>query len=60
MENQEKTEEVVKLAKAKEEIEQVLSKYKVALIPVVIHQGDKTISRIDIAPIILSKEDSNS
>lgn len=38
------------MAKAKEEIEQILLKYKIVLIPVVMHQGDKTISRIDIAP----------
>lgn len=36
---------------AKTEIEAILKKYNLALIPVVIHQGDKTFSRIDIAPI---------
>jgi hypothetical protein len=39
-----------KAAKAKQEIEEILVKYGVILIPVVMHQGDKTISRIDIAP----------
>jgi len=38
------------MAKAKQEIEDVLVKYNVILVPVVMHQGDKTISRIDIAP----------
>jgi len=38
------------LAKAKQEIEQILIKYNVILVPVVLHQGDKTLSRIDIAP----------
>jgi DNA-binding protein YbaB len=39
-----------KMAKAKQEIEEILVKYGVILVPVVMHQGDKTISRIDIAP----------
>ena len=39
------------LAKAKEEIENILIKYKIVLVPVVLHRGDKTISRIDIASI---------
>ena len=39
------------MAKAKEEIEQILLKYRVVLIPVIIHQGEKTISRIDVAPV---------
>jgi hypothetical protein len=39
------------IAKAKDEIEQILIKYKAVLIPVIVHQGDKTISRIDIAPV---------
>jgi DNA-binding protein YbaB len=38
------------MAKAKQEIEDILVKYNVILVPVVMHQGDKTISRIDIAP----------
>ena len=36
------------LAKAKVELESVLKKYNIALIPVVMHHGDKTLSRIDI------------
>lgn len=43
-------EETHPLAEAKKEIEQILLKYNIVLIPVVMHQGDKTISRIDIAP----------
>lgn len=39
------------MVNAKDEIEQILIKYKAVLIPVIIHQGDKTISRIDIAPV---------
>jgi len=38
------------LVKAKEEIETILLKYNIVLVPVVVHRGDKTISRIDIAP----------
>ena len=37
------------LQKAKEEIEGILIKYNIVLVPVVLHRGDKTISRIDIA-----------
>lgn len=36
---------------AKTEIEVILKKYNLALIPVVVHRGDRTFSRIDIAPI---------
>jgi hypothetical protein len=38
------------LADAKKELEEILLKYNIVLIPVIVHQGDKTISRIDIAP----------
>ena len=44
------TEKNENLAKAKAEIEEILLKYKIVLLPVIIHQGEKTISRIDIAP----------
>lgn len=40
-----------KLASAKQEIEEILQKYEVALVPIVVHQGDRTFSRIDIAPV---------
>lgn len=39
-----------KMANAKKEIEEILVKYNIVLVPVVIHQGDKTITRIDITP----------
>jgi hypothetical protein len=39
------------MVKAKQEIEEILLKYKIVLVPVIIHQGDKTISRIDITPL---------
>lgn len=48
--NPETAEKNENLVKAKNEIEEIVAKYKIALIPVVIHQGDKTFSRIDIAP----------
>jgi hypothetical protein len=39
------------LAKAKAEIEEIVKKYNIALIPVVMHHGDKTLTRIDIVPV---------
>ena len=39
------------LAKAKSEIEEILKKYSVVLLPIVVHRGDKTFSRIDITPV---------
>lgn len=36
------------LLAAKQEIEAVLQKYGILLVPIVIHHGDRTISRIDI------------
>lgn len=41
---------------AKEEIQAVLTKFNVALIPTIIHQGDQTFSRIDIVPRQSSSE----
>jgi hypothetical protein len=38
------------VVKAKTEIEEIIKKYNVSLIPVVMHHGDKTYSRIDITP----------
>lgn len=38
------------LTAAKAAIEEVLQKYGVVLVPVVVHFGEKTFSRIDIAP----------
>jgi hypothetical protein len=49
---QQVSEEVQKtLELAKNEIEEVLKKHKVSLVPVIIHHGDKSISRIDILPV---------
>jgi hypothetical protein len=39
-----------KLIEAKKEVEAVLAKHNIILVPIVIHHGDRTISRIDIAP----------
>ena len=38
------------LTAAKTEIEAVLQKYNIVLVPVVVHFGEKTFSRIDLAP----------
>lgn len=38
------------LLAAKQEIEELLKKHNIILVPIVIHHGDRTISRIDIAP----------
>jgi hypothetical protein len=38
------------LLAAKKEIEEVLVKHNIVLVPIVIHHGDRTISRIDVAP----------
>jgi hypothetical protein len=48
------------LAKAKSEIEEIVKKYNISLIPVVMHHGDKTFSRIDIAPASENISDSTS
>jgi hypothetical protein len=39
------------LKQAKEEIEAICKKYAIELIPVVIHQGNRTASSIEIVPI---------
>jgi hypothetical protein len=44
----EENEKNEKMAKAKQEIEEILLRYNIILVPVVIHQGEKTTSRIDI------------
>lgn len=36
---------------AKEEIEAICKKYGIALVPVVMHQGNRTASSIEIVPI---------
>lgn len=59
MENETKTinpespispEQAEMLTSAKAEIEAVLQKHNIVLVPVVVHFGEKTVSRIDIAP----------
>jgi hypothetical protein len=43
-------EQTEKLATAKAEVEALLQKHDIVLVPVIVHFGDKTVSRIDIAP----------
>ena len=38
------------LKQAKEELEAVCKKYDITLMPVVVHQGDRTFSSIEIVP----------
>ena len=38
------------LKQAKEELETVCKKYDITLMPVVVHQGDRTFSSIEIVP----------
>lgn len=59
MENTElQTPEDKALVTAKQEIEGILQKYNAVLVPITIHHGDKTFSRIDIAPANLNSENS--
>ena len=44
------------LKQAKEEIEAICKKYAIELIPVVIHQGNRTASSIEIVPISAFQE----
>lgn len=46
---------VESLKTAKEEIEAICKKYSITLIPTVIHQGDRTFSSIEIAPVTTDK-----
>lgn len=39
------------LKTAKEEIEAICKKYSIALVPIVVHQGDKTFSSIEITVV---------
>jgi len=45
------------IQQAKNELEEICKKYNIALVPVVVHQGDRTFSSIEITP--LSQEPSN-
>lgn len=47
------------MAKAKSEIEEIVKKYNVSLVPVVMHHGDKTFSRIDILSNSSLNEEAN-
>jgi hypothetical protein len=47
------------MAKAKSEIEEIVKKYNISLVPVVMHHGDKTFSRIDILSNSTSNEEAN-
>ena len=38
------------LKQAKEELETICSKYNIVLVPVVVHQGNRTFSSIEIMP----------
>lgn len=48
------------LAKAKDEIEEIVKKYNISLVPVVLHHGDKTFSRIDIVPANVANTDATA
>ena len=47
---------VENLKTAKEEIEAICKKYSITLVPIVVHQGDKTYSSIEIATVVTDKE----
>lgn len=47
------------MAKAKSEIEEITKRYNISLVPVVLHHGDKTFSRIDIVSNSTLNEESN-
>jgi hypothetical protein len=38
------------LKQAKQELEDICKKYEINLVPVVVHQGDRTFSSIEIVP----------
>jgi hypothetical protein len=48
------------LKQAKEELEAICTKYSIALVPVVVHQGDRTISSIEIVPVRLQAGSSEA
>lgn len=45
---------------AKEELEAICKKYGVALVPVVIHQGNRTASSIEIVPATALQQSEGS
>jgi len=38
------------LKQAKEELEAICKKYEITLVPVIVHQGNRTFSSIDLVP----------
>lgn len=44
------------LKTVKEEIETICKKYNCILVPVIVHQGDRTFSSIEIAPLPAATE----
>ena len=46
------------LVLAKQEIENILQKYNAVLVPITVHHGDKTFSRIDIASANINSDNS--
>jgi len=44
------------IKQAKEELEAVCRKHQVNLVPVIVHQGDRTFSSIEIVPLQRSEE----
>lgn len=48
------------LRQAKQELEAVCQKHDIVLMPIVIHQGDRTISSIEIIPRAMMQQQSNS
>jgi hypothetical protein len=44
------------IEQVKQEIETICEKYKITLIPVIVHQGNRTISSIEIVQIPQSAE----
>jgi hypothetical protein len=49
-----------KLKSAKEELEATCKKYNIALVPVVVHQGDRTFSSVEIMPITHESQQSSA
>ncbi len=47
------------LKQAKEELEAICQKHEIVLMPIVIHQGDRTISSIEIIPRSLMANPGN-
>jgi hypothetical protein len=56
---EENTNQASNLTKAKEEIEKILKENNAILVPIVVHQGDRTFSRIDIAPAVPAEAEAN-